>query len=280
MKKWLAVAAWLLTAGAHAAPPERVATRVVTLGGSVTEIVYQLGQGGKLVGDDLSSLYPEAATKLPRVGYYRAVPVEGVLALKPDLVLASEQAGPPDALKRLGDVGVRIVTVPDAPSVDSLKARIRNIAEALDVAPAGDALVTEITRDLKAVEAIPATGARAILVINRTGTLQGAGGGTAANEVMTMAGLANVLKDQHGYKPLSAEAVSALAPEIIVVTRTSLEASGGVDKLLALPGLASTPAAARKRVIVMDDLLLLGMGPRLPLALTELKREAAGVMGR
>ena len=280
MKKWLAVAAWLLAAGAHAAPPERVATRVVTLGGSVTEIVYQLGQGGKLVGDDLSSLYPEAATKLPRVGYYRAVPVEGVLALKPDLVLASEQAGPPDALKRLGDVGVRIVTVPDAPSVDSLKARIRNIAEALDVAPAGDALVTEITRDLKVVEAIPATGARAILVINRTGTLQGAGGGTAANEVMTMAGLANVLQDQHGYKPLSAEAVSALAPEIIVVTRTSLDASGGVDKLLALPGLASTPAATRKRVIVMDDLLLLGMGPRLPLALTELKREAAGVMGR
>jgi len=276
MKKWLAVAAWLLAAGAQAAPPERV----VTLGGTVTEIVYQLGQGGKLVGDDLSSLYPEAATKLPRVGYYRAVPVEGVLALKPDLVLASEQAGPPDALKRLGDVGVRIVTVPDTPSVDSLKARIRNIAEALDVAPAGEALVTEITRDLKAVEAIPGTGARAILVMNRTGTLQGAGGGTAANEVMTMAGLANVLKDQQGYKPLSAEAVSALAPDVIVVTRTSLEASGGVDKLLALPGLASTPAAAHKRVIVMDDLLLLGMGPRLPLALTELKREAAGVMGR
>lgn len=280
MKTWLAVAAWFLAAGAHAAPPERGVTRVVTLGGSVTEIVYQLGQGGKLVGDDLSSLYPEAATKLPRVGYYRAVPVEGVLALKPDLVLASEQAGPPDALKRLGDVGVRIVTVPDAPSVDSLKARIRNIAEALDAAPAGEALVTEITRDLKAVDAIAVTGARAILVINRTGTLQGAGGGTAANEVMSMAGLVNVLKDQHGYKPLSAEAVSALAPEIIVVTRTSLDASGGVDKLLALPGLASTPAAARKRVIVMDDLLLLGMGPRLPLALTELKREAAGVMGR
>lgn len=276
MKKWLAVAAWIVAAGAQAAPPERV----VTLGGSVTEIVYQLGQGDKLVGDDLSSLYPEAATKLPRVGYYRSVPVEGVLALKPDLVLASEQAGPPDALKRLGDVGMRIVTVPDAPSVDSLKARIRNIADALDVAPAGERMVAEITRDLKQVESIPVTGARAVLLLNRTGTLQGAGGGTAANEVMSMAGLVNVLKDQQGYKPVSAEAVSALAPDVIVVTRTSLEASGGVDKLLALPGIASTPAAAHKRVIVMDDLLLLGMGPRLPLALTELKREAAGVMAR
>ncbi|QVQ26566.1 heme/hemin ABC transporter substrate-binding protein [Achromobacter deleyi] len=277
MKKWLAVAAgWMLAASAHAAPP----ARVVTLGGSVTEIVYQLGQGDKLVGDDLSSLYPEAATRLPRVGYYRAVPVEGVLALKPDLVLASEQAGPPDALKRLGDVGVRVVTVPDSPSVESLKARIRNIAEALDVAPAGESMVERITRELAAVEAVPVTRARAVLLLNRTGALQGAGGGTAANEVMAMAGLVNVLKDQQGYKPLSAEAISALAPDVIVITSTSMETSGGAEKLLRLPGIASTPAAAHKRVIVMDDLLLLGMGPRLPLALTELKREAAGVMGR
>ncbi|KGD94151.1 hemin ABC transporter substrate-binding protein [Achromobacter sp. RTa] len=277
MKTWLAVAfGWALAAAAHAAPPERV----VTLGGSVTEIVYRLGQGERLVGDDLSSLYPEAATKLPRIGYYRSVPVEGVLALKPDLVLASEQAGPPDALKRLGEVGVRVVTVPDSPSVDSLKARIRNIAEALGAAAEGERLVEGIERDLKKVEAIPVTHARAILLINRTGALQGAGRGTAANEVMTMAGLVNVLKDQQGYKPVSAEAVSALAPEVIVVTKTSLEASGGTEKLLAMPGIASAPAAARKRVIVMDDLLLLGMGPRLPQALTELKREAAGAMAR
>ncbi|MGY6272538.1 heme/hemin ABC transporter substrate-binding protein [Achromobacter denitrificans] len=277
MKTWLALAiGWMAAVAAHAGPPERV----VTLGGSVTEIVYQLGQGGRLVGDDLSSLYPEAATRLPRVGYYRAVPVEGVLALKPDLVLASEQAGPPEALKRLGEVGVRVVTVPDSPSVDSLNARIRNVAEALEVAPQGERLVERIAGELQAVEAIPVTRARAILLINRTGALQGAGRGTAANEVMAMAGLVNVLKEQQGYKPVSAEAVSALAPDLIVVTRTSLEASGGVEKLLGAPGLASTPAAARRRVIVMDDLLLLGMGPRLPLALTELKREAAGAMAR
>ncbi|WP_179216450.1 heme/hemin ABC transporter substrate-binding protein, partial [Achromobacter xylosoxidans] len=152
MKKWLAMAAgWAIALSAHAAPP----ARVVTLGGTVTEIVYQLGQGDKLVGDDLSSLYPEAATKLPRVGYYRSVPVEGVLSLKPDLVLASEQAGPPDALKRLADVGVRVVTVSDAPSVASLKSRIRGIADALGVAPAGERMVEDVTRELARAEAVP-----------------------------------------------------------------------------------------------------------------------------
>lgn len=277
MKKWLAMAAgWAIALGAYAAPP----ARVVTLGGTVTEIVYQLGQGDKLVGDDLSSLYPEAATKLPRVGYYRSVPVEGVLSLKPDLVLASEQAGPPDALKRLADVGVRVVTVSDAPSVDSLKSRIRGIADALGVAPAGERMVEDVTRELARAEAVPATRARALLLINRTGSPQGAGRDTAANEVMHLAGLVNVLQDQHGYKPLSAEAMGALAPDLIIVTQASLDAGGGMDAFLRKPGIASTQAAAKRRVVVMDDLLILGMGPRLPLALTQLKQEVAHVMAR
>jgi iron complex transport system substrate-binding protein len=277
MKKWLAIAlGWVVAAAVHAAEP----SRVVTLGGSVTEIVYGLGQGDRLVGDDLSSLYPEAATRLPRVGYYRAVPVEGVLSLKPDLVLASEQAGPPDALKRLAGVGVRVVTVSDAPSVDSLKARIRGVADALGVAPAGERMVDEITRELARAEALPATKARALLLINRTGSPQGAGRDTAANEVMHLAGLVNVLHDQQGYKPLSAEAVGALAPDLIVVTQASLDAGGGMEAFLRLPGIASTQAAAKRRVVVMDDLLILGMGPRLPLALTQLKKEVADVMAR
>ncbi|MBB1596343.1 hemin ABC transporter substrate-binding protein [Achromobacter sp. UMC46] len=277
MKKWLAIAlGWVMAAGVHAAEP----SRVVTLGGSVTEIVYGLGQGDRLVGDDLSSLYPEAATKLPRVGYYRAVPVEGVLSLKPDLVLASEQAGPPDALKRLASVGVRVVTVSDAPSVDSLKSRIRGVADALGVAPAGERMVEDVTRELARAEALPATRARALLLINRTGSPQGAGRDTAANEVMHLAGLVNVLHDQQGYKPLSAEAVGALAPDLIVVTQASLEAGGGMEAFLRLPGIAATQAAAKRRVVVMDDLLILGMGPRLPLALTELKKEVADVMAR
>lgn len=277
MKKWLAIAlGWVVAVSVHAAEP----SRVVSLGGSVTEIVYGLGEGDRLVGDDLSSLYPEAATKLPRVGYYRAVPVEGVLSLKPDLVLASEQAGPPDALKRLAGVGVRVVTVSDAPSVDSLKARIRAVAEALGVAPAGERMVEEVTRELARAEAIPATRARALLLLNRTGTPQGAGRDTAANEVMHLAGLVNVLDGQQGYKPLSAEAIGALGPDLIVVTKASLDAGGGMEKFLAQPGIAGSQAATKRRVVVMDDLLILGMGPRLPLALTQLKQEVAHVMAR
>lgn len=152
MKRLLA---WLLAmacAGAAAAAQTAPAQRVVTLGGTVTEIVYALGQGGRLVGDDLSSLYPQAATQLPRIGYYRAVPVEGVLALEPDLVLASEQAGPPDAIERLKAVGVRVAVVSDQASVQSLHARIRAIAQALDAVPEGERLAAQLDAELARAE--------------------------------------------------------------------------------------------------------------------------------
>ncbi|MBO1114238.1 hemin ABC transporter substrate-binding protein [Bordetella petrii] len=265
-----ALAAACLAGAAHAAE-NAPARRVVALGGTVTEIVYALGQGSRLVGDDLSSLYPEAATRLPRVGYYRAVPVEGVLALKPDLVLASDQAGPPAAIARLKEVGVPVAVVSDQPSTQSLDDRIRQIAQALGVPERGEQLAGSVDAALRDARALPESHARAVLIMNRTGTPLGAGGGTAASLVLELAGLVNVLADQQGYKPLSAEALGALAPQVIVVPRMSLDAAGGMEKLRAMPGVAATPAAANDCIVVMDDLLALGTGPRLPQAIRALK---------
>ena len=119
-----------------------------------------------------------------------------------------------------------------------------------------------------------------LLLINRSGAPQGAGRDTAAAEIMRLAGLDNVLEGQQGYKPLSPEAIGALAPDLIIVTRESLQASGGLEGFARLPGIAATQAAAKQRIIVMDDLLILGLGPRLPQALIQLKQEAAHAMAR
>ncbi|WP_159070534.1 ABC transporter substrate-binding protein, partial [Achromobacter xylosoxidans] len=153
-------------------------------------------------------------------------------------------------------------------------------AAALDVAPAGEQMVRDVTGELAKAEAMPATRARALLLINRSGAPQGAGRGTAAAEIMRLAGLDNVLAGQQGYKPLSPEAIGALAPDLIIVTRESLQASGGLEGFARLPGIAATQAAAKQRIIVMDDLLILGLGPRLPQALIQLKQEAAHAMAR
>lgn len=267
----LSAAAW----AAQGAAPERV----VTLGGSVTEIAFALDRGDRIVADDLSSLYPEAATRLPRVGYYRATPVEGVVAMRPDMVLASEQAGPPQAIQKLTELGVNLQVVSDQPTIESLFRRIEQVAGALDARSAGAQLSASLRRDLDRIQAQPRSGRPTLLMVNRTGASQGAGSGTAADEVLRLAGLTNVLAGQQGYKPLSPEALTALAPELIVITTSSLDALGGMDKLLQVPGVIGTPAARAGRIVVMDDLLVLGLGPRLPQALRQL-HDAAGAPAR
>jgi len=268
----LAAALVLSVAGAHAAAPAR---RIVSLGGVVTEIVFSLGAGDRVVGVDESSIYPAAAHKLPKVGYYRGFSIEGVASLNPDVVLASDQAGPPEALEQLRRLGKTVVMLPSAPTVDALAARIDGVATALGEKAAGDQLVARIREQVAAATTSPG-GQNVLLVSSRAGKLEGAGRETAADAVLRLAGARNVLAGERGYKALSAEGAVSLKPEVIVTTTMSVGAAGGLDAFLAQPGIAVTPAAKARRVVVMDDLLLLGFGPRLPEALKALQDGLAG----
>lgn len=251
---------------AHAAPP----TRVVGLGGAVTEIIYALDAEKTLVGADASSIYPAAALKLPKVGYYRAVSVEGLASLKPDLVLAADQAGPPQALEQIRKLGSKVVTLPSAPTLAALDQRILGTATALEMPERGRALVDRLHAELRAIRPVIQP-VRVLIVSSHTGKMQGMGTDTAGDAMLTLAGGTNVLAGQTGFKPFSAEAAAALKPDVIVTTTMSVGASGSADAFLAQPGLNATPAARNRRIVVMDDLLLLGFGPRLPEAIRQLQ---------
>ncbi|MGL4996718.1 MAG: heme/hemin ABC transporter substrate-binding protein [Deefgea sp.] len=245
--------------------------RVVSLGGPLTEIVYALNAGNRLVAVDQSSVYPAAANQLPKVGYYRQFSVEGVLSAKPDLILASDQAGPPEALEQLRRMGRRVVILPSGSTMPDLEKRIYGVAAALGLRDDGRKMVTDLQKQVAALSQ-KSNQTRALMLMSRTGAPEGAGKNTSADSMMNLAGMSNVLAKQQGYKPLSQESLAALRPDVIITTTRSVESLGGIDKLLASPGLSQSPAAKQKRILVMDDLLLLGFGPRLPEALTELKQ--------
>lgn len=250
--------------------------RVVSLGGSVTEIIYELGQGHLLAGTDLSSTFPPQATSLPRVGYYRSLPLEGLLSLQPDMILASEQAGPRTVLDRVQQLGIAVETVSDDGTLDALYARIKQVATALQIPEQGDALADRIhmqmdtalstTRDNDA-QIKPV---RVVMLLKRTAHMQAAGSGTTAGTLLDLAGLRNVLDTQRGYAPLSVEALAALQPELIITTTSSIDALGGTDAFLASAGVSLTPAAQRNNLLIMDDMLILGLGPRTPRAIQSL----------
>ncbi len=241
--------------------------RVVCLGGALTECVFALGAGAQVVAVDDSSSFPAQAASLPRVGYYRMVSAEGVLSLKPDLVLASVEAGPPQALAQIERAGVRVVRISGDASVTGCVARVRAVGAALDRIEAAEALAAQIESELADFRPSPPDGilVRVLFVFARgAGTLNVAGSGTAAAEMIRLSGGVNAVDAYSGYRPLTAEAVVQAAPDVVLLTSSGLVGIGGEDALWVMPGLKATPAAAAKRAVAMDDLLLLGFGPRLP----------------
>jgi iron complex transport system substrate-binding protein len=250
--------------------------RVVSVGGSLTEIVYALGADALLVGTDATSLHPPAAHKTPKVGYLRGLSAEGVLSLRPTVVIASAEAGPPAALEQLRGAGVRLVRVESGHGIEALLANVRTVASAVDRRQPGELLAATLRAQWDEVQRRVVRDARAPRVLfvlgHAANNVQVSGHGTAAHALIAAAGGVNALSGFNGYRPLTAEAVVAAAPQAIVTTAQGVERLGGQSQLLALPGLALTPAGRAGRVFARDALYLLGTGPRLPEATAELAR--------
>ena len=260
--------------GAFAAPALAEAERLISVGGSVTEIVYALGAGDRLVAVDSTSSYPPAADDLPDVGYMRRLSAEPILALEPELLLLVEDAGPQATIDQLRAAGVRIVTLPDEPSLAGVRKKIGQVAAALELPEAGEALVQrieaaqrDVAEKLMAVSSRPSV---LFLLSVGNGAPLAAGRGTSAAGIIELSGGRNALDGFAGYKPLSPEAAAAAQPDVILVTARTLERLGGREALLARPELAASPAASAGRLIAMDALLLLGFGPRTAEAMARL----------
>ena len=259
--------------------------RVAVAGGAITEVVYALDAGAMLIGSDTTSTYPAAALALPKMGYQRALSAEGVLSLRPDLLLASAEAGPPTAIQQIAAAGVRVITLPEQHDVQSVRDKISGSAKALDLAQRGDRLRQAFDSDwqaamtaIQAQRRQQASPLRVLFILSNSGTqAMVAGRDTAADAMIRYAGAVNALSGKNGfkgYKPLTAESAIAAAPDVLMTTSEGLAAMGGLEQLLKMPGLALTPAARNRRVIAdMDALLLLGFGPRLPTALRHLSTQ-------
>ena len=241
--------------------------RVISIDGSVTEIIYALGQQQTLVAVDSTSRCPQAAQQLPQVGYMRQLAVEGILSLQPDLVLASHDAGPDSVFAQLQAAGVRIVRTPGEYSLDGVLAKIASVASALGVEAAGEQLQLQVREQTQAAlarlpdaSAGPVPAALFLLGAGNRG-LMAAGDGTQAAAMLALAGARNTVAYE-GYKPLSPEGALQAAPDVVILAHTGNEPAGVIESSLAM-----TPAAHQNRIFAVDVSLTLGFGPRLGEAL-------------
>ncbi len=271
----LALSVAALSACKESPRPASDLNRIVCLSGGVTEIVFALGAGDRVVAVDTSSIYPPEVEKLPKLGYHRNIPAEGILSLRPTLVLASEDTGPTATIDQIRAAGVEVRLVPEKASVDTARERVEIIATALKQEKKGKELTLRMDAELKdalaRIEKLGARPPRAVFVYVRgEKVLLGGGKFSPAEKMLELSGAENAMDSFFGYQPLSAESLVAARPDVIVLLSHGVESIGGMEAVYKIPGLALTPAARNKRIIVMDDLLFSGFTHRLGQAVREL----------
>ena len=267
----------LLSGFSFHAVADRQAKRIISADGAITEIIYALKAEDRLVGVDTTSQYPSETKTLASVGYKRRLSAEGVLSLNPDLVLVNKDAGPPQVLEQLRTAGTRLHTIPSQPTIAGLEEKVRTVAKVLNLSEQGEVLLHQIHNDLAAAKKITkkvkASDRLRVLFLLQIG--QGndlsSGRNTTADTMIQLAGGINVMHDAfESYKPLTAEAAIAAAPDILLISERNLAMLGGIEGLMQRPGLANTPAVKAKRIVSMNGLYLLGLGPRTGKAVSDL----------
>lgn len=244
------------------------AERIVCLGGAVTETVFALGAGEQVVARDTSSVFPDAVHQLPDVGYFRTIGAEGVLAQKPTLILAAQGTGPAPQVDLLKNSGVTFVHLDARYSADALFDNVARLGAVLDREAEAAALVGKLRAQLDAVRARSAVSAppRVIFLMSMNeAATQAAYDGTAATALIALAGGVNPLTGLTGYKPLNAEALLALDPDVILY---------GVNPMMPQATkppawLQGTRAGRAGRIHGLDLGYHLAFGPRLGDAVTE-----------
>jgi iron complex transport system substrate-binding protein len=243
--------------------------RLVTLSAAITETVFALGRGDEVVGVPSGLTFPLEATRRVAVGAARQLAAEGILAQRPTLVLADSTL-PPALQRQLERVGVRVALVSGAETAAGALARVDALGQVLGRRAAADSLRNAMHARMSAVLPTPAA-TRVLFVYARgAGTLMVSGTGTGAAEMIRLAGATNAITGFEGFRPMTAEAVVAARPDIILLPSRGMASVGGTAAVLALPGIALTPAGRARRIVTLDDTLLLGFGPRLADAVEQL----------
>lgn len=239
------------------------ASRIVSLNGSITEVLSAFGMEQNIVGVDVTSNYPGSVNKIEKVGYVRSLAAEKVLALNPTLVLAFSEGLKPELKDQFAAAHVHSLIITQEYNIEGTKAMIRTLGENFNQQQKADDLAAKVDEDLKKVEPLPVKPKVLFIYARGAGALMVAGNKTAPKAMIELAGGENAISGFDDFKPLTPEALVNANPDVILMFDSGLQSLGGMDGLLALPGVAQTNAGKNKSVIEMDGQYLAGFGPRV-----------------
>lgn len=249
-------------------------TKIVSLNGTLSEIIVGFGLEKNIVGTDVTSNYPESLKDKPKVGHNRNINAEGVLALKPDVVVGLEKEVSPQLAAQFKSSGIKLLLFKQEYSIQGTKDLIHAMGDSLKNAVKADSLIKLFDTETAAAQKTVVTGTtkpKVLFIYARgTGTMMVGGTGTQVDKVIALAGGQNAVTGFEEYKPLTAEALVNANPDVILLFDAGLESLGGIKGLSEVQGVKETNAGKNQKIITMDGSLLTSFGPRLGKAITEL----------
>lgn len=257
-----------------------LAQKVVALANGAGEIISAMGYKSILIGRDIASTDADLR-KVPVVTSGHQVIAEKIIALTPDLVIIDKSTGPQSALDALAVAGIRVVKTPEAWTLSDLPAKVGAIADAIGAPASGSALSAAMNSSLSTLGTAERKSRVVFLYLRGGSSIYLIGGkGSGADSLITAIGAQDVgaATLANPFNAMTSELIASLNPDVILVMSKGLQSVGGLKGLVELPGIAQTDAGKNKRVIAVDDSLLLSFGPRTPDLLSKLSVAMAKAM--
>lgn len=242
-------------------------SKIISLNGTVTEILFELGVGDKIIGTDVTSTYPESAKKLPKLGHSRNLSVEGVFSMKPNIILGLGNDLSPKTVEQLKASSVPVFLFNQEHSVDGTAELIREVAIAVKKENQAEKLISKLKKQVDHLQKVDGNPSVLFIYARGAGTLMVAGDNTQMAQMIEMVGAQNAISGFDDFKPLTSEALLKANPDYILLFESGIQSLNGADGLLEVPGVSQTTAGKNKAFISMDGQLLSGFGPRLGEAL-------------
>jgi iron complex transport system substrate-binding protein len=246
--------------------------RIICIGEAYNEMIYALGAQSNLVGVDYSSTYPPEIKNLPTVGYHRALSAEGILSLKPTLIIDDNNIGPDNVVRQLQALKVPMKTFQAKDdSVEGTKALMREMGAFFHKEQRAEELCARIDREMAeaaaATKKYSTTPRVAIIHFGRASNvylLVGNGGGgdaSTAGKMVELAGGKLALDKPGMQRMISPEIIAQSNPQVILMTEYGFDRLGSAEQAKTLPGVAETDAAKNNRIYRIPEHQLMYFGP-------------------
>jgi iron complex transport system substrate-binding protein len=245
----------------------------VSVSKQINEYLYAIGAESVLVARDLTSIYPDRIRSLPSVGYHRGLSAEGIISMRPTMLLTDGNLGPDAVVEQVRKVGIPVTIMAPGQGPDSAQLLMARLGQRFHRERQADSVLAPWRREMSEALADSARWAaekrpRVLVmhfgqVVNDYLALKR---GTAADQIVRWAGGVNAVDSVGGMMRLTPELIARAAPDVIIVTDVGFDRLG-VERLSALPGVALTPAGKAKRVYRVDESEVMYFGPRTPASL-------------